>query len=178
MTSLKIAVPVALLAAAGLAPAAAQTAPPAAAPSIAAYFRGTWSCTSQRGAQVVKAYGLADMGSTLVLVNPFVSAAGNLGMFVEHYTEQNGTLSVAEMAPDYSYAGTSTGWSGNTLQFVGNLTEQSVTTVQRMTYTRVDDDRFTRVFETASTANGPWTQTSNETCTRLVPSTTATPAGM
>lgn len=144
-----------------IAPAAAQS------PSITDYFVGTWTCRSALGAQGVKAYGLSDGGKTLVLANPFVTAASTFGSFTETYVQNGAMLTVTQKSGSFTFTATSSGWNGNTLAFLGSVVNGSQTVPRRMTYQRTDANHFTRMFETGASDSGPWKSSSQESCTRL-----------
>jgi hypothetical protein len=72
--------------------------------------------------------------------------------------------------------GTSPGWSGKTLTFIGVVTGSGgAPLTQRETYTRVDDDHFLRVFEMLDAGTAAWTATSRETCARIARPIPASP---
>ncbi len=137
-------------------------------PAISDYFLGTWYCASELKANVVKAYGLAGNGTALRLLNPYVTADGVIASQTELYTENGGGVNVMSPSGNSAFMGTSPGWSGNTLTFIGVVTGSGgAPLTQRETYTRVDDDRFLRVFEMLDAGTAAWTTTSRETCARI-----------
>jgi hypothetical protein len=154
-----------LIACASVAPAAAEP------PSITGYFGGTWACDSTLGSKVVKAYGLTQNGQTLVLVNPYVTSTLQLGRFEETYAQGSGGITLTSSLGQATLTASSAGWDGDTLAFLGTIVDGTRTTQQRETYRRKDADHFTRTFETAADAAGPWTTTSQEACRRIAAAT-------
>jgi hypothetical protein len=145
-------------------------------PSLSAYFLGTWSCRSALNSVVVKAYGLNPDGTQLILWNSYVTTSRELAASRQTYTDDGSALTVVDPFGGRVFTGTSTGWNVDTLTFVGPVVITPATSVpapsvgpisQRMTYTRTDNDHFTRSFETAPIATGPWAAVSHESCTRI-----------
>jgi hypothetical protein len=143
----------------------------AAIPSIAEYFSGTWTCTTAAGAHVMKAYGGSEFGLDFVLYNSYVTADGHVALIVERYSQHGPAVSEISQAVggSFVYVGTSPGFVGDRLVFNGTLTTLNTTIYQRSTVTRTDASHFSRTFENAATADGPYRLSSSETCLRVAP---------
>jgi hypothetical protein len=142
---------------------------------------GTWSCTTGLNAIVVKAFGLSTDGKSLILSNAYVSSNRILGAMLQCYTDNGSVLTVSERQFARTFTGTSHGWSGDALVFVGPVVVSPAPVpagfapaplprplLQRETYTRVDADHFKRSLETRPLESGPWSAVSLESCQRIV----------
>lgn len=155
----------------GAAALSAALALPAAAamPSFAGYFSGTWTCTSGIASHVTKTFGASGLGNELLLFNPYVDAKGFVHLISEVYAQHGDTVSAIAHPLESSaiYVGTSKGFEGDTLAFTGTLTTANAVIYQHETYTRIDDTHFTRTFEVARSADGPFSAVSTEQCARV-----------
>jgi hypothetical protein len=151
----------------------------AAVPPFATYFSGTWTCTSTGGSTIVKVYG-ADAGAdAMILHNVYDSPTGYINEITESYASNaHDSTVIAELSPELAYMATSPGFVNDQLVFDGTATSPSGSRFQRMTYTRTDNDHFTRVFEygPSPTAKSPLTTFSTESCTRSAKAPVPSPA--
>ncbi len=137
-------------------------------PSFAAYFAGTWTCTSKEGSNIVKAYGASPVANSFDMINAYVYKSGYLGLIGEHYTQHDAVATVVqEFAPGANYVGTSSAVDANPLVFTGTFTRASGSLYERMTITKTDATHFTRVFESGKTSAGPLTEASSEACVKV-----------
>lgn len=148
-------------------------------PTFAAYFAGTWTCVTHQGSHVVKAFGAAGNGKTMILVNTFTTSNGYTGEFYDRYTQDGSTANVVEQvltAPGFVFLASSPGFQDNKLVFSGTETGPQGTEFERMTYTRTDENHFTRTFESGASSSGPLTTSSVEDCVRVSSAPIPTPA--
>jgi hypothetical protein len=167
-----------MLAALALLSAGLATPARAAIPDFASYFAGTWTCTSDAGAHIVKTYGASENGTAFALFNSYVTASGNAAAIIEHFSQHGSTVTVVSQPVGSSavFVGTGTGFTGDRLAITGMLTTSNVILYQHETYTRTDAAHFTRAFESARSPDGPYLPVSSEQCSRVAAAPVPTPA--
>jgi TonB family protein len=135
------------------------------APGSMAYFRGAWTCTTKVGSTVTKAFGFNDRRTAYVSRNAFVAPDGGVHSSTETYVADGGRIAVR--ARGFSdFTGTSSGWSGDDLRFVGTETRGTSRAGVEMRYTRTDADHYRRTFAPVESGDDDADAFSVESCAR------------
>lgn len=140
------------------------------------YFVGTWSCDSDRNNRIVMAFGLVDDG-TMRLYGAFVTPDGQIEPTGQVYAFAGNVVKATSRFEGRTSVLTSTGWTGDRIVFAGLVGPAQNpappakgtpgTTLERMTYQRIDQDHFVHTYEDAPDENSSWVMTSRTRCARI-----------
>jgi hypothetical protein len=147
-------------------------------PAIASDFLGTWTCTSKRNAVVVNAFGRNVFnGPVMVQLGAYVAVDKSLWATSAIFSQRGPVTTITDEFANRLFVGTSRGWDGNRLVFNGTSNAQqmmdpapaltSQPLFERLTFERSDAQHFTRVYETETSTDGPWTTRSADSCARI-----------
>ena len=145
--------------------------------AVSNYFVGTWSCSSERNNRIVMAFGLGTNGTTLILYGAFVTPQRQIEPTGQVYAVADNVIRATSRFEGRTSILTSPGWAGERIVFTGIVGAAQNpappakgtpgTTLERMTYQRIDQDHFVHTYEDALDDNSSWVTTSRTQCARI-----------